>query len=167
MTPAIQIPVDYLMTHTHLDWGDVLYGIENGFISSNDAVKIAIERVSQNDDANETEVELAGLLRSEVELRGLEIVRELSTEKCDVDAKSIWLYLLLAWLFDHKAECDDPLRIVEQIYADFDYPEEISAFVRYMPPQDGYRPQDHSLEENRERLFGLWHEYLTTHQPLR
>ncbi|HFC6348968.1 TPA: DUF2247 family protein, partial [Neisseria lactamica] len=45
-------------------------------------------------------------------------------------------------------------------YADFDYPEEIESFVRYMPPKDGYIPSAHSNEENIARLYVHWERYL-------
>ncbi|ENW7688323.1 DUF2247 family protein, partial [Neisseria gonorrhoeae] len=43
---------------------------------------------------------------------------------------------------------------------DFDYPEEIESFVRYMPPKDGYIPSNHSYEENIARLYSHWEHYL-------
>ncbi|MGH8477564.1 MAG: DUF2247 family protein, partial [Methylococcales bacterium] len=55
----------------------------------------------------------------------------------------------------------DPLSEVEAIYADFDYPPEIEAFVSYMPVTDGYDPSQHSIEKNKARLFSKWKQYLS------
>ncbi|MBC1501252.1 DUF2247 family protein [Listeria weihenstephanensis] len=41
------------------------------------------------------------------------------------------------WLFDIRQEFEDPFGMVEEIYADFDYPEEIAKIVRYMPVSAG------------------------------
>jgi hypothetical protein len=52
------------------------------------------------------------------------------------------------------------LETVEAIYADFDYPEEVAQFVRYMPVTDGYDPSCYSAEESQARLFEKWQGYL-------
>ncbi|MGH8558482.1 MAG: DUF2247 family protein [Methylococcales bacterium] len=51
-----------------------------------------------------------------------------------------WFFLVLAWLFEKITNVSDPLSEVEAIYADFDDPPEIEAFVSYMPVTDGYDP---------------------------
>ncbi|GFN32158.1 hypothetical protein PCURB6_24180 [Paenibacillus curdlanolyticus] len=51
----------------------------------------------------------------------------------------------------------DPLEMVEAIYADFDYPEEISNFVRYMPVQ---QPISNSIETNVQSLYKNWEMFL-------
>ena len=48
-------------------------------------------------------------------------------------ARKKWAYLLLKRLYEKKTEVADPLGLVEHIYADFDYPEELEGFVRWMP----------------------------------
>lgn len=58
-------------------------------------------------------------------------------------------------------EVDDPLGEVEEIYSDFDYPEEMENFVRYMPASNGYDQTRHTLEENNRRLFESWERYLS------
>jgi hypothetical protein len=65
------------------------------------------------------------------------------------------LFLLLAWLYENRGKVQDPLGLVEELYADFDYPEQIAGFVRYMPPQDPSRVGDSYLVEN-------WRRYLDT-----
>ena len=81
-------------------------------------------------------------------------------------AKDKWLYLSLASLFENKEYMDDPLSVVEDIYADFEYPPEIQSFVRYMPATDNYAPRDHTAEENNERLMGLFEAFLNQISPL-
>lgn len=68
-----------------------------------------------------------------------------------------FLYLLLNWIFKHKEQCSDPLQMVEIIYDDFDYPEEISNFVRYMPSSEH---RLNSIEASIDRLFNNWAIYL-------
>jgi len=54
----------------------------------------------------------------------------------------------------------DPLQEVEELYADFGYPDAIGDFVRFLPPNDGYHPELHTKDENERRLFRHWEEYL-------
>jgi hypothetical protein len=37
---------------------------------------------------------------------------------------------------ENKDSYSDPLVLVEQLYADFNYPETIASFVRYMPSEE-------------------------------
>jgi hypothetical protein len=68
-----------------------------------------------------------------------------------------WLYLVLAWIYEHRASDTDPLQRVAEVYADFGYPEEIAAFVRYMPMVG---PDLGSRSANENRLFERWRKYL-------
>jgi hypothetical protein len=77
-----------------------------------------------------------------------------------------WLYIHLAWAFDNWSSFETAFDEVEAIYAEFGYPEEISAFVRYMPCVDGYDPGAHSEQESRIRLREKWKNYLRQHQQL-
>lgn len=70
---------------------------------------------------------------------------------------SKWLYLALAWLFEHRSECPDPLDEVAALYSDFGYPSEIEHFVRYMP-MVGPRLGSHT--EYARRLYEYWKRYL-------
>ena len=42
-----------------------------------------------------------------------------------------WLRLLLAWIYENRSVLADPFDLVERLYADFSYPEEIRHLVRY------------------------------------
>ncbi|CAK7019983.1 DUF2247 family protein [Saezia sanguinis] len=65
-----------------------------------------------------------------------------------------WLYIILLYIFNNREKYKDPFEEVEMVYADFDYPEEIESFVRYMSPKD-YNPRQYSFEENIQRLYSF------------
>lgn len=73
------------------------------------------------------------------------------------DVKAKWLYLVLAWVFECRDTLVDALGTVESIYSDFDYPEEVTRFVRYMPADE---PALGNLEQNEARLLDRLKEYL-------
>ena len=83
--------------------------------------------------------ELAALLRDEVE-RVPEVLDALDDpERIHDPRESVrkWLYLQLKAAYSKRLQLSDPLRAVEQIYADFDYPPAVAPFVRYMPLRTG------------------------------
>ena len=72
---------------------------------------------------------------------------------------ALWLYLLLKHVYEHRKNFDDPLGEVEILHADFGYPEDVTPFVRYMPPTD-YDPSTYTPQENIDKLYALWEAYL-------
>jgi hypothetical protein len=157
------IPYSFVHNRLRLSWRDALWGYEHQMLGWSAIVDLATERLSAGSN-DPLEIELASLTKMETYQVG-ELLRKLasvSPEEDGVLAQRKWLYLLLAWLFENKERLSDPLGEVETIYANFDYPPEIESFVRYMPVTDGYDPSAHTKDENENRLFGKWREYLVT-----
>ncbi len=133
-------------------------------------MNLACDSLAENEDEDEDEpivAELAGLSKSEVSEAG-QLLDKLAAKAIDGDEKVVkakWLYLSLAWLFENRASSPDPLEAVEVLYSDFDYPEDVAQFVRYMPVTDGYDPSAHSTEENHSRLLSKWRSYLDVKSP--
>lgn len=157
----LRIPLEFVLANANLNWSDVRFGLEQGFLDCDEAIRIAVDNVSRRDDANSLEIELAGLFRDE-SYRVPELIAALTANSSSETelSKKRWCYLSLAWLYEHRETFDDPLQTVAEIYDDFDFPEEVACFVNYMPPRDGYRPQDHSRKANLDRLYCKWHEYV-------
>lgn len=155
------IPYSFIQRHAALSWRDVLWGYDRQFIGWPDVVYIADERLLQGSD-NPNEIELSCLRSAETQkVRGfLRVLADQEPINGEGDSERKWLFLLLARLFEMRADITDPLREVERIYADFDYPSEIESFVRYMPVTEEYDPSQHTTEENNVRLFEKWEQYL-------
>lgn len=62
---------------------------------------------------------------------------------------------MLAWIYEHR-EHGDPWSAVEVAYAELGYPEEVGAFVGYMPRKG----PDFGPRLNEERRFKDWKAYL-------
>lgn len=141
-----------------LNWQDVLWGYEHHFLGWKDVVNYANRKVIEEFNYDESVIELSMIDKTtayKIERLLKNIVKEDSfynTEK--------WLYIVLLDLFNERDKLDDPLGKVEEIYEDFDYPEEIECFVRYMPSTDDYDPNKHMYEENINRLYLNWENYL-------
>jgi hypothetical protein len=150
------IPYEFILKHTRLDWSEVAYGLDNGYIAPDVAIEAAVSRLCEDDSASADEVELAGLSRGDIVT---ELVERLSGYEFseNEESKDKWLFLVLAWLYEIRESLDDPRRLIEEVYEHFDYPEEMSAFVRDMYTEDPYLK---SKEANEARFYAYWKTYL-------
>ncbi len=156
------VPYSFICERALLSWRNALWGYERQLIGWSDVVAIAEDRLLLGSD-NPMEIELACLGKSETQQVG-ELLRALADDESeDTGSASYkkWLFLVLAWLFENRDAVPDPLIEVESIYADFGYPPEIEGFVYYKPATDGYDPSQHSIKENKARLFSKWEQYLS------
>jgi hypothetical protein len=136
---------------------DLGYGFEHGFLKPADVVALATHEVGRgvDDDDDDVVVALGSLLRDEVG-RVPEVLELLDDPERVHDPRESarkWLYLQLKAAYDERERLSDPLGVVEEIYADFDYPSAVASFVRYMP----LRPGD---EPGAGPLMDRWRNYL-------
>lgn len=137
-----------------LEAEDLRYGLERGFVSEVGVIDLAANAVERG-VADELLRDLASLLRDEVE-RVPDVLDALDDPERIHDppeSKRKWLYLQLNAAYRDRDRLNEPLGVVEQIYADFDYPPSVAPFVRYMP----LRPGDAAGEA---ALIGRWAEFL-------
>lgn len=143
-----------------LTWSELLYGFLQGYIGWKTVVDYASKKTDEGDLEADV-IELAFVGKEDAWKVG-DLLARLAVQKAESSHRNsaIWLFIFLQWLFDNKDEFQDPLMEIEEVYADFNYPEEMREFVRYMPPNDGYRPDLHTAEENKQRLYAKWKQYL-------
>ena len=152
-----KIPFSFINRRIALSWQDVRFGLQEQLIDAGAAIELAVEQLAKLETAPASLVNLAGAARSD---RIADIVEELAATEPEVPESAIrdkWLYLLLLWLHEHRNDVADPLHSVEQIYADFGYPQQVAGFVRYMPMEG---PNLGSREANERRLIERWKQYL-------
>lgn len=153
----LNITPTFIRERTHLTWREALFGIDNELLAPGAAVDFAADQLVVQDDADPMLVELACLGSGEPTRDFVEQLAAAEPQQ-DLDVtRSKWLYLVLAWLFEHKESYPDPLRSVEEVYADFGYPDAVASFVRYMPMDE---PDLGSREANERRLYERWRRYL-------
>lgn len=159
----ISIPYSYFSKLVELSWYDILFAIENGFLSHQSAIEHAIIELKDNKNYSQIVINLASLSPDEAVLcRDLikQYVNELAkpiSDEAKVQTKNKVMYILLHWVYEHKEYYEDSLSVVELIYDDFDFPKSIANFVRYMPPE---QPLLSTVEANIERLHKNWKDYL-------
>ncbi|HSY15306.1 MAG TPA: DUF2247 family protein [Jatrophihabitantaceae bacterium] len=133
---------------------DLRLGVSLGLISPPVAIAIATDAVNTG-DRDPSMVGLDLLDRDDVAgvCATLRAVDPADAELFPPSSVRKFTYLQLKAAFELRDRLTDPLGVVEQVYADFDYPASVAAFVRYMPP-----PPDADVGE--QALYERWAQYL-------
>lgn len=154
---SLKLKYDFVSKKVKLTWKDILYAINRNFLPSDSAIEHAMVKISQSEEYNQALLDLASLYKGESVQPYLDELARLDLGQDDSMLNEKWLYLVLDLVFENKDNYADPLGVVEQIYADFDYPELVTTFVRYMPSDE---PSLGSLELIELRLYKKWKDYL-------
>ena len=154
-----KMPYEFLRRRVALSWAEVHFCLQLRRLTPSNAIDHAVDWVVANDNASKREIELASCTGADWS-RVPELVSILAAEEGSPEGEydsAKWLYLALAWLFENRDSVSDPLIQVEMIYADFDYPPEITSLVYYMPCDE---PDLGSRELNEARIYANWENYL-------
>jgi len=153
----LHIPYQFIKPRVRLSWRDIRFGLANDLLAPEAPVEFAIDQAERFQGPPAVQRDLAGAGNDAQVLDLVERLAESESRCPDDEIRRKWLYLALAWVYEHRNRYSDPLQEVEKIYADFDYPERVSSFVRYMPMVG---PDLGSREANERRLLDRWKEYL-------
>ncbi len=157
-TLNILMPYEYVSSLISLNWYDILFAVEQKFLSPTAATEHAILELEKKDNPKQTVIDLACLEKGDPIHPFIDELGA-SSEQNKKEAQEKFLFVLLNWVYEHKEIYSDQLGAVEIIYADFDYPQIISNFVRYMPSE---QPLLGTQEENIKRLYNNWSSFLDT-----
>ncbi len=154
----LMIPYDFVRDRVRLGWRGMHFGLRNELLDPKAPREWAIDEVATAEEPSSALLELASDRKSEpITITLVEKLAADEPECTEDEVREKWLYLALAWVYEHQDRIPDPLQRVEEIYADFGYPERIARFVRYMPIEG---PDLGSREANEHRLFERWRCYL-------
>jgi hypothetical protein len=146
-----------------LTWQEMAYGYSEQLLGWRTPVEIAVADVEKG-STDSDELDLASVDKEQT-WRVVELIQRLAAKEHRQTKPEIlekWLYVVLKWLYDNKDSFSDPLQEVEEVYADFGYPEIMNRFVRFLPSSDEYQPELHTKEENVRRMYEHWLAYLNT-----
>lgn len=157
----MQIPLRFILENAKLDWQDWAWGYMHDYLTWQNLVKVACDEV-MNGNEDQNIFSLACVLESDT-FRIKEILGSITDKKPSYksNSKQKWLYLILGWLYENHLKYEDPLGKVEEVYANFNYPNDMVSFVRYMPCGNKYDPNKYSKIQNTNRLLSNWKKYLT------
>lgn len=145
-----------------LNWNVIFLGIRDDLIDAESAIRYANKLVENNvTEDNSLLVELfilENVEKAEVLRLLYDIVSQDVTEEY---AKKILRYIILDSIEQTKQDDKTILNTIENVYADFDYPEDMASFISYMPVDDTtYNPSAHTLKENEQRLIEKFNMFL-------
>lgn len=146
-----------------LNWNEMHYAVENKIIKDDAYVLHAKYLLDKNVLDFDIVLELSML--HDYEDVSPYVSRLLALDECEEieEIKKKWLYIVLSYLYYKRTNYEDPLKLVEEIYVDFDYPNSISDFIRYMPTDDSSLGNN---ENNIERIYGKWEEFLNLNKEI-
>lgn len=153
----LRIPAEFVLDRAIPTAGEIAFGFEQGWVGRKDVVQMALAKLKGGHHLTEAEHDLALILPEDLEDVD-DVIPSLAVDgQPSEDRARLWLFLVLDWLWHHREMFSDPLEIVELLYADFEYPEEIQGLIRFMPlpPNDPSQPVDRW----REYLDGERHRY--------
>lgn len=133
-------------------WQEIYFALLNGIVNLSDVneyVKKIIDNKISNFDL------LVELMYLNDGIQANVLIRQLIDSETVEDneyIKSKWLYLILRYVYIHKNEYTDFFQIIDNVYADFDYPCEISNMISYMPYAgiDRMRALEQYLDDNKK-----------------
>ncbi|RSM63039.1 hypothetical protein DMH03_13455 [Amycolatopsis sp. WAC 01376] len=146
-----RIPASFVTDNVALTPAEAAYGFEHGWLTADDVVKVALAAYETFTAIPGAFEELALLLSDDYD-RVPDLLSALPRREEKEEAR-VWFFLALSWVYDHKDSYVDPLETVEMISADFGYPEEGRALLRFTPVDD-----DRLV--GVESMYERWLEYI-------
>lgn len=146
-----------LVKRTKLTWHELDFAYKQSIAERQDVVAFAVDVLEEEMLGYEQVLELAIIEEYEEISSVLNALLGIEPPQEEKEIKGKWLYLLLADLYENRKDYENALAVVEELYADFDYPEEITNFVRYMPSEEAKKLTE---QANVERLISNWKKYL-------
>lgn len=156
----INIPTAFVLKTSQLSWSEWYWGYSENYVSAADLIGMAQDMLASNIDDPDL-LDLA-TTRSEDEHEIRDKLLKLAQSDKPVTEDVItqtWLLIVLRYAYENRNKYEDPLGLVEHIYADFGYPKKMRNLVRYLPPDDGYDPSKFTHKQNIERLFRNWRDF--------
>jgi len=156
---AMELQYGYVVSIVPVTWKDTLVGMEREIVSYDFAKQFA-DACLNNGQYSDLFVELLEVNHFHDAVKHVEALASTEAEHDVMDiahSKEKWLLAILTWVYENQGSFDDPLGVVEELYAKFEYPKDIENFVRYMPTT---LPDLGSKQRNEERLILFWHEYI-------
>ncbi|MBD1221954.1 DUF2247 family protein [Virgibacillus halodenitrificans] len=155
------------------DWKTLYVGFKLDLIKYSDIVNYAVEFLTkhpENSDQNIIQLAWGG---NEIDYENLlvDILKDSHINDFNLDAdlwqleKRKWRFGILAYLkMKYQDDFEELLNKITEVYADFNYPEDMDTFINYLEPKDGFNPSQYPKEDNVIRLINLFNYFMKQEQ---
>jgi hypothetical protein len=152
---ALKFSAAFVLSRVVLTPAELALGFRRHWIGRRETVDLALGKLKAGQPVSDTEEALAFLLSDDLDQVD-DIIGRIEAESGtkEPDALRVWLYLALAWLWEHRIPISDSNAMLEAIYADFGYPAEIEHFAGYMAPPNGEPPSQASVDRRWSAYLG-------------
>lgn len=124
-------------------WSELKVGLDKSIITKKEIISYAIASLSEEMEEFNKVLELSIAEEDEVE----QLLSELVLYDAEANLEMAALKWIFAIIYDTYIHFKDEVyEVIEDLYAEFNYPEQISNLVCYMPCNDG-RTMDDKLNE--------------------
>ncbi|PAE08368.1 hypothetical protein CHI12_06635 [Terribacillus saccharophilus] len=166
----MKIPVNFFKENNiRYDWRTIFTGFKMHILKSEDITNYAVEYLTIHPETeNENIIQLAwGGHQLDSDSLLSNILQDYYNSDLNIEndewhiEKRKWRFCILTLLkIKYQDNSEELLNIITEVYADFNYPEDMDSFINYLTPKDGYDPSKYSKEENVSRLISLFNEFL-------
>lgn len=139
-------------TISNWKWNELKVGLEKSIISNREIISYAVLALSEEMDQFDSVLELSIAEENDVE----EMVFNLAFKEEKQDLEMINSKWIFAIIYDAYIYLNNEIySVIEDVYTEFEYPEEISNLIGYMPCDDS-RPIDEKLNEYIKIGKDIW-----------
>lgn len=115
-------------------WSELKIGFERGIISNSEIISYANQVLSEEIEQFDSVLELAIAEEDEVE----EIILNLAFREEEESLEMINAKWIFSIIYDAYIHLNNEIYdVIDDVYTEFEYPEEISHLIGYMPCEDG------------------------------
>lgn len=151
----LDLKIDFPRIYNNINewkWSELEIGLEKCIISEKDVISYANKNLSEHIECFEQVLNLSIAKEDEVEdiLKDL-VSKEKKMEAKDVNAKWMFAIIFDAYIYTYDAiDC-----VIDEVYTEFDYPEDLSNLIGYMPSDDT-RTLKQKLDEYIKKGKEIW-----------
>ncbi|MED1784002.1 DUF2247 family protein [Brevibacillus fortis] len=144
-------------------WSTLFVGIKLGLLQQNSVISYAEELINDSPEINNNDI--IELLWAKSEEQIDQILERLVFKKDEIfdetiEKRKLSFSILNQLIVDIQDE-EELLEKVAEVYSIMGYPDEMSSFIYYLPPDDGHDPLAYSKEKNLNRLIVNLNKYVT------